>query len=92
MLDCGLMLFVSFVEARHELELCVEHYICMVVILKGLVTVYLCSSMRLLSAHEFSACKYRVLWVYYIIVLVHSWIVHVQQFFIFITQNFTAVC
>ena len=29
---------MSFVEGHHELELCVEHYICMVIVLKGLVT------------------------------------------------------
>ena len=28
---------MSFVEAHRDLELCVEHYICMVTVLKGLV-------------------------------------------------------
>jgi hypothetical protein len=42
MLVCALILFVSFVETCHELELWVEHYVCMVIILKGLVTLLSC--------------------------------------------------
>lgn len=68
MLGCALILFVSFVETRHELELSVEHYVCMVIILKGLVT-------SLMFHHAFALCTENSqlliigVWVHYIYIL-----------------------